>query len=166
MVPNVKTGEEAKAIVDAAKYAPIGNRGVILGNANSDFASVAPNEFLPFANENTTIICQIESVQGLENIEAIASTTGVDVLWVGHFDLTQSMGIPGQFDDKTFIDALHHVVEIAKRHNLRAGIQPGSLPQAREWIDIGFDVISYSADIAVYMEAMSAAVQNVRSISA
>lgn len=165
MVPNVKTGDEAKAIVDAAKYAPDGDRGVILGNANSDFKSVDPGEFLSYANKNSTIICQIESVQGLENIEAIATTPGVDVLWVGHFDLTQSMGIPGQFDDKAFQDAMRLVVETAAKHNLRSGIQPGSLAQAKEWMDVGFNVISYSADISVYMSAMNESVAAVRAMA-
>lgn len=162
MVPNVKTPEQARAIVNAAKYAPDGDRGVILGNANSDFASVDPGEFLAYANQNTTIICQIESTQGLENLEAIATTPGVDVLWVGHFDLTQSMGIPGQFQDKRFLDALDLVVSTAAKHNLRSGIQPGSMEQAREWSDVGFNVISYSADIAVYIGAMAESVTSLR----
>ena len=164
MVPNVKNGEQAKAIVDAAKYAPLGQRGVILGNAHTDFATVAPNEFLPHANENTTIICQIESVEGLENIEAIATTPGVDVLWVGHFDLTQSMGIPGQFDTKQFLDALDLVIKTANKHGLQTGIQPGSLEQATAWMEIGFNVISFSADIAVYMQAMASAAQSIREL--
>ncbi len=165
MVPNVKTGEEAKAIVNAAKYAPLGDRGVILGNANSSFESVSPSEFMAYANENTTVICQIESVQGLENIEAIATTPGVDVLWLGHFDLTQSMGIPGQFHDPQFLDAMKLVVDVAAKHNLRAGIQPRNLAQAQEWIEIGYNVISYAADIQVYMSALSDDVASLRSLA-
>jgi len=164
MVPNVKTGEQAQAIVNAAKYAPVGDRGVILGQAHTDYRGVEPNEFMEFANQNTTVICQIESEEGLENIEAIASTPGVDILWVGHFDLTQSMGIPGQFHDERFQNALKQVVEIAKKHDLRAGIQPGSLVQAQEWMAVGFNVISYSADVALYMDALSQGVADVRAI--
>lgn len=68
MVPDVKNGAEAKAIVEAAKYAPLGKRGVAIGTANTDFKSVDPQEFMKFANENTTIICQIESLEGLDNL--------------------------------------------------------------------------------------------------
>lgn len=165
MVPNVKTGAAAKAIVDAAKYAPLGDRGVIMGNAHTDFASVDPAEFMAYANQNTTIICQIESTEGMDNLEAIATTPGVDILWVGHFDLTQSMGIPGQFHDQRFLDAMKQVVDIAKKHGLRAGIQPGSLEQAAEWMDIGFNVISYNGDFAVYMKALTEAVEGVRGLA-
>lgn len=165
MVPNVKTAEEAKAIVDAAKYAPLGQRGVIMGNANTDFQTLSPADFLVEANRNTTIICQIESVTGLENVEAIAATPGVDVLWVGHFDLTQSMGIPGQFHHPRFLDALQQVVETARRHNLGAGIQPGSVSQAEQWMKLGFNVISYSGDYAVYTAALSQAVTEIQKLA-
>ncbi|MEX1019143.1 MAG: aldolase/citrate lyase family protein [Litorilinea sp.] len=166
MVPNVKTGAQAKAIVDAAKYAPLGDRGIMLGNANTDFKGVNPAEFLEESNQNTTIICQIESVEGMENLEAIATTPGVDVLWVGHFDLTQSMGIPGQFHHPQFLDHMARVVEVANAHNLAAGIQPGSLEQAQEWMEIGYNVISYSGDFSVYAAALSQAVQGVRDLAA
>lgn len=164
MVPNVKTPAQAKAIVNAAKYAPLGDRGVILGNAQTDYKSVSPAEFLPRANDNTTIICQIESVEGLDNLEAIAATPGVDILWVGHFDLTNSMGIPGQFDDPRFHDALKEVIDMARKYGLGAGIQPGSMAQAKEWMAMGFNVISYSMDISVYAAAMKTAVAEVREL--
>lgn len=164
MVPNVKTAAQAKAIVDAAKYAPLGDRGVILGNAQTDYKSVSPADFLPRANENTTIICQIESVEGLENLEAIASTPGINVLWVGHFDLTNSMGIPGQFADQRFHNALKQVVDVAAKHGLGAGIQPGSMAQAQEWMAVGFNVISYGIDFGVYAGALKQAVADVREL--
>lgn len=165
MVPNVKSGSEAKAIVEAAKYAPLGKRGVILGNAHTDFQNVDPAHFLSYANENTTIICQIESTEGLENLDEIAQTPGIDVLWVGHFDLTQSMGIPGQFQNAEFLHALNRVVQVASKHGLRAGIQPGSIEQTKEWLNTGFNVISYGADIAVYMGAMKSAIGEVRDLA-
>lgn len=166
MVPNVKNGAEARAIVDAVKYGPLGKRGVALGGALTSFRGVDPPEFLDYSNRNTTIICQIESEEGLENLEEIATTGGVDILWVGHFDLTQSMGIPGQFQDQRFLDGLKQVVEAARRHGLGAGIQPRDAEQAREWMEIGFNVISYSADFSVYLQALAQGVQQIRSLAA
>jgi len=166
MVPNVVSADQARALVDAAKYAPLGKRGVIIGESHTHFKSVDPREFMEYSNQNTTLICQIESREGLENLEEIATTPGVDVLWVGHFDLTQSLGIPGQFHHPEFLDALKRVVETARRHGLGAGIQPGNLAQAQEWIELGFDVISYSADLYVYLDAMTRAVADVRGMAA
>jgi 2-dehydro-3-deoxyglucarate aldolase/4-hydroxy-2-oxoheptanedioate aldolase len=165
MAPNVTSAAQARTLVDAAKYAPLGRRGVIMGKAHTDFKSVNPAEFMEYSNQNTTIICQIESREGLENLEQIAATPGVDVLWVGHFDLTQSLGIPAQFDHPLFRDAIRRVVDTARRHGLGAGIQPGSPAQAQEWIEVGFDVISYSDDLYVYLDAMTRAVADVRRLT-
>lgn len=165
MIPNVKTAAQAKEIVDCAKYAPLGQRGVALGGALTGYKSVSPPDFLAYSNRNTTIICQIESEEGLENLEAIAATPGVDCLWVGHFDLTNSMGIPGQFQHKRFLDGLNAVAETAQRHGLAAGIQPGSPEQAAQWMGMGYNMISYSADHAVYRAAVVEGAQRVREIA-
>ena len=164
MVPNVKTGAEARAIVDAAKYLPLGHRGCIFGNAHTDFRSIVPSEAMAHSNHNTTIICQIESVEGMSNIEEIASTPGVDVLWVGHFDLTNSQGIPGQFHNPIFLEAMQRVVATCRKYGLAAGIQPANLTQAQEWMEMGFNVISYSGDFFVYGEAMKQGVAGVRAL--
>jgi 2-keto-3-deoxy-L-rhamnonate aldolase RhmA len=150
MVGNVESGEQARAIVDAVKYAPLGRRGVGLGTAHTDYSAPDPVEYFRRANENTTVICQIESTVGLANLDAIASTPGVDVLWVGHFDLSQSMGIPAQFDHPDFLEALKKVIAAAKRHGLRSGVQPNNALQAEQWLKLGFDVMSWSNDVAVY----------------
>ena len=165
MVPNVKNADEARAIVAAAKYAPLGSRGVSLGAAHSDYRKVDPRPFMDDANDNTTIICQIESREGIDALDDIAAVAGVDVLWVGHFDLSQSMGIPGQFHNPEFLDALRSVIDAARKNNLGIGIQPGNMDMAREWMEMGFNVISYSADHSVYINAMSQAVADVRNLA-
>ena len=98
----------------------------------------------------------------MSNLDAIASTDGVDVLWVGHFDLSQSMGIPAQFHHPRFLEAMKQVVDAAKRHGKLAGIQPNNAAMRDEWMDMGYNVISWSADIAVYREALTAGIQGVR----
>ena len=139
--------------------------GVITGAAHSDWKPVNAREFMEESNANTAIICQIESQEGLDNLEDIASTAGVDVLWVGHGDLTNSLGIVGQYHHPRFLDALKRVVEVARKHGLGAGIQPGNLEQAREWIEIGFNVISYSMDARFYLGALAEAIRAVREMT-
>jgi 2-keto-3-deoxy-L-rhamnonate aldolase RhmA len=164
MVPNVKSGAEARAIVDAAKYAPMGKRGIMFGNSNTEFRDIEPLSFINYANTNTAIICQIESVEGLADLDAIATTPGVDVLWVGHWDLSQSMGIPGQFQHPDFLAAVRRVAETARKNGLGAGIQPASVEQARAWMEMGYNVISYSGDYSVYAAALSQAVGEIRKL--
>ncbi|MFN2203831.1 MAG: HpcH/HpaI aldolase family protein [Caldilineaceae bacterium] len=165
MVPDVASGSEARAVVDAIKYAPLGKRGMMMNYAHTDYAPAEPLEFTAYANENSTVICQIESEEGLANLEEIAATPGVDILWVGHSDMTNSMGISGQFHHPRFLDALQLVVDTAQKHGLAAAIQPGNREQAAEWIELGFGVISYSVDHAVYAAALKQAVVQVREMS-
>jgi 2-dehydro-3-deoxyglucarate aldolase/4-hydroxy-2-oxoheptanedioate aldolase len=165
MVPDVQNAAEARSIVEAAKYAPLGKRGVAIGTANTDFKGVDPEEFMSYANQNTTVICQIESQEGLENVQDIATTPGVDVLWVGQFDLSHSLGIAGQFQHPRFLDALEVVVDTAHKHGLVACIQPSNMAQAQEWMEIGFNAISYGGDLSVYMDAITQAVSDVRKLA-
>lgn len=162
MVANVKTPEQAAYIVDSSKYPPFGHRGLGLGHAHNNYIAPHPAEYLDFANRNTTVICQIESLEGLANSDAIAATPGVDILWIGHFDLTASMGIVAQFDHPDFHAAMRTVVAAARKHGKLAAIQPGSPQQLSEWRSFGFDVLSYAADSGLYKAALMEAIARVR----
>ncbi len=106
----------------------------------------------------------IESPAGLNDVDAIAETPGVDVLWVGHFDLTQAMGIPAQFGHPAFQEALQQVVTAANKAGKIAAINPGTMEQAREWLRLGFRAISWSNDTAVYRAGLASAIAGIRDI--
>lgn len=166
MAPNVRTAEQARKLNAAMRYAPAGGRGLGLGAAHNDFVPPDPAAYMQAANARNLLICQIESRTALDNLEAIAQTPGVDCLWVGHMDLTHSMGIVGELQHPAFLAALRRVTACAKANGLFAGIQPGDRGQAAEWIGIGFDLISFSSDIGVYRSALRDAVQAVRAAAA
>ncbi len=166
MMPNVRNAAQAREFVHAAKYAPMGDRGLGLGSAHSGFRPMPdPVAYMAYANENTTLICQIESREAVEDLENIAATPGVDVIWVGHWDLSQSYGIPGQFDNPIFLDAVKRVVEVGQKHNLGIGVQPANLTMAERWMGYGFNVISYRTDAALYQEAITTGVAGVRKLA-
>jgi 2-keto-3-deoxy-L-rhamnonate aldolase RhmA len=162
MVANVETAEQAREIVAAVKYAPMGHRGVGLGSAHTDYLMPDPAAYFRESNENTTVIAMIESPQGVANADAIAAAPGIDVLWVGHFDLTQAMGIPAQFHHPDFLDAIRKVISAARRHGKVAGINPGVPDQAEEWIAAGFNAISWGNDVTIYRTALTSAIQALR----
>jgi 2-dehydro-3-deoxyglucarate aldolase/4-hydroxy-2-oxoheptanedioate aldolase len=164
MVANVESAQQAREVVDAVKYAPEGRRGVGFGTAHTDYVAPDPVTYMQAANANTTVICMIESPTGLTAADEIAAIPGVDVLWVGHFDLTQAMGIPGQFEHPEFLGALSRVVTSAHRAGKAAGINPGSRQQAMDWRRVGFNVMSWSNDVAVYREGLSGAVADLRGL--
>ncbi len=163
MAPNVRNVQQARRLNDAMRYAPEGNRGLGLGTSHNDFTRPDPGAYTAAANRDNILICQIESTEALGNLDSIASEPGVDCLWVGHMDLTQDMGIVGQLGHPEFLGALKDVVTVARKHHKLAGIQPGSPQQAEEWMQIGFNLISYGADISVYGTALASGVDLVRS---
>jgi len=162
MNPTVETAAQARELVNAVKFAPLGKRGVGIGTAHTDWKGADPATYFEFANRNTTVIAQIESVTAIENLESIAATPGVDILWTGHFDLSQSMGIPGKFDDPRFLEAFHRVPTVARAHGKLAGVQPANMTQAEEWIKAGYNVISCGSDSAVYGRALQDDIDQMR----
>jgi 2-keto-3-deoxy-L-rhamnonate aldolase RhmA len=165
MVPDVQNAEQARQIVAAAKYEPRGRRGVFLGGALTQYRAVEAGAYLAAANASTGIICQIESVAGLNHVEEIAGVPGVDVLWVGHNDLTRSLGIPGKFDHPEFTAAFQKVAAAARRHGCGVGAQPRDAAQAATFMALGADVLSCSADVFVYRDALRAGIAALRALS-
>jgi 2-dehydro-3-deoxyglucarate aldolase/4-hydroxy-2-oxoheptanedioate aldolase len=162
MAPNVRTAEQARQVVAAMRYAPEGVRGLGLGTAHNDYVAPQVPAYLAEANRQNVAICQIESTLALDNLDAIASTPGVDVLFIGHFDLTHSMGIVGEFENPRFLDAMRRVAQAANAFGKVAGIQPSVVTQARQAISMGYRVISMGHDSGVYGNALRSMVEEVR----
>ena len=153
MVPRVETRQQAEEIVRQLKYAPQGKRGVALGVAH-DLYRAAGAEFFPQANDETTVIIQVETVKAFENLEAIVSVPGVDVAWIGHYDLTVSMGIPAQFDHPTLLQAMDELLAVCKKYNVAPGFLPPTQEIALHWIQKGFRMMSLGSDIGVFLDGM------------
>lgn len=153
MVPRVETREQTEDIVAQLKYAPQGRRGVATGIAQ-DLYRAGGAEFFAQANEDTTVIVQVETVKGMENLDAIAAVPGVDVIWIGHYDLTVSMGIPAQFDHPDMLKAMDDLLAACNRHGVAPGFLPPTQESAAHWISKGFRMLSLGSDIGVYLDGM------------
>jgi 2-keto-3-deoxy-L-rhamnonate aldolase RhmA len=157
MVPMVESVEQATAIAAAMTYPPLGRRGAAFGVAHDHYSGGSVAEKLVAANEQRICITQIETKAGLDNVEAIAAVPGVDVLWVGQFDLTLSMGIPAQFDHPEFLAALDRVVAAARANGKTAAAMATGVEDGKRWIERGFRMIAYSGDLWVYQQGLAAA---------
>jgi 2-keto-3-deoxy-L-rhamnonate aldolase RhmA len=145
VVPYVSTAEEARHAVNAMRYPPRGMRGVAKLTRASSFGARF-DEYFAHAHEWLVTLTQIETVDALETAAEIAAVDGVDVLFVGPMDLTTSMGIPGQYNDARFHDALGEVADAAKGAGKAAGIlrlDPANLPLCRE---LGYTVVALGSD--------------------
>lgn len=163
MVPMVEDEEQARLIVRSAKYAPDGARGTAFAIAHDDYEPGDVAAKMRSANEEGLLIAQIETARGVENVDAIAAVAGIDVLWIGHFDLTASLGVPAQFDHPRFTGAVARVVEACRRHGKTAGIMASDVQNALDWIDQGFRAVAYSGDLWLYGRALAEGISAVRS---
>jgi 2-dehydro-3-deoxyglucarate aldolase/4-hydroxy-2-oxoheptanedioate aldolase len=156
MVPMVDTPEQAKAIVDCTRYPPAGRRGAAFGVAgHDDYADGDVTEKIAQANARTMVIALVETAKGIENVDAIAAVDGVDVVWLGHFDLTNFLGIPAQFDNPIFHAAVDNLVEACTKHGKTPGFLAGDEKWARDFRARGFRMIAYGVDVLLMQSALA-----------
>ncbi len=166
MLPMVGSAEEARSILDCLKYHPDGRRGVALAIAHDRYRPGPTLDKLAAANRTTTLFAQIETRQGVENAEAIAAVDGVDCLWVGHFDLSASLGIPGQFDHQDFTDAIKTVIKACRKHGKSAGRLVPTVDEGVAFQQQGFDFICYSGDVWALQGAVQQGLNEIRARTA
>ncbi len=160
MVPMIGDAIEAERVVQAARFAPHGSRG--FGLLYGDQLAEGVGEAMRAAEEGTLVILQIETEAGLHHVEEIAVTPGVDVLWVGQFDLSIAMGIPGGFDDARMTEAEDRVLAACADAGIAAGVLVGSVDVARSMLARGFRMIALGSDIDLYGSALRAGLDALR----
>lgn len=162
MVPMVSTAEQAQHIIDCMKYHPVGKRGVALQIAHDNYRPGSVAEKFEAANKRSTFFCLIETAEGVKNIDAIAALDGLDCIWIGHFDLSVSLGVPGEFDHPTFTAAMDRIIAAAKTHNKSLGRLVPNVQQGIDFNAQGFDFVCYSGDVWVFHDAVADAVKALR----
>ena len=162
MVPMVETVEQAELIVRSAKYPPAGARGCAFGVSHDDFTGGDIFAKMASANDEIFLIAQIETATGLVNCEAIAAVDGIDCLWIGHFDLTASMGIAAQFDHPEFHAAVDRIVAACNANGKAAGIMAGSVEVGKLWLARGFRAVAYNGDLWIYQAALGEGIAALR----
>jgi 2-keto-3-deoxy-L-rhamnonate aldolase RhmA len=155
MVPRVESRKQMIEIVSRLKYPPEGKRGVAVGVAHDQYRPGGPGSFSQ-ANQDILVIALVETATAFENLDDIISVPGVDVAWMGHYDLSVSMGIPAQFEHPKFLAAMDTLVDTCARHSVAPGFLPATPSEALCWIRRGFRMISLSTDIAIFMNAFRA----------
>ena len=164
MVPMVEDEAQARTIVRSAKYPPEGGRGAAFGVSHDNFIAAPVPEVMASANREGFLIAQIETVSGLENCEAIAAVEGIDCLWVGHFDLSLSMGIPAQFDHPEFLNAIEKVANACAKHGKTPGVMVNNAASAQVWKDFGYRAFAALGDVWLYQNALAQSLNELRAV--
>jgi 2-keto-3-deoxy-L-rhamnonate aldolase RhmA len=160
MIPMVESADQARRIVDYARYAPAGSRGVAVYHAD-DIEPEGLPATLAKANREIVLMAQIETVAGVEQVEEIAAVDGIDLLWIGHFDLTTSLGTPGAFWNDAHTAAVERVMRAAAAAGKPVGSLANDVADARRLLAMGFRVILLG-DSPVFGAALTSALADVR----
>lgn len=145
-VPHVDTEDEAKKIVQYARYPPEGSRGAAVPAFRTKEFNEAksPADYFRACNEEVLLIAQIESALGLSNVDKIAATRGIDVCMMGTLDLSLDLGCPGQRDNPDVLDGVQKVVDACRKAGIVSGNHIGNIEQLRYWMQQGMRMITYS----------------------
>lgn len=161
LVPQVNTAEQAAAIVAAAKFPPMGRRGVGVSRANGYGYGVGP--YVARANEETAVIVQAEHIDAVRQIEEIVKVPGLDAIFVGPYDLSASMGKVGQLDDPEVVAAVAHVAKTALAAGLALGYFATSPSAVAPRIAEGFTLLACGVDTLFLRQGAESMVQALRS---
>jgi 2-keto-3-deoxy-L-rhamnonate aldolase RhmA len=162
MTPMVETVEETRSFLDKVRYPPEGRRAVALGVSHDHYRRRGPSETMAQANRQVCYFAKIETRLGAENAEAIAAQPGVDGLWLGHVDLTASLGHPGKFDHPAFSEAVARIAAAAKAHDKSLGRLCSTIEEGTALFQSGFDFIGYSGDVWLLQDALTHGVSGLR----
>ncbi len=149
LLPNTESAEQAKMLVDCAKYAPMGHRGVSLTRPHTGFRKVDGVSYMAEANQKSLLLCQIESRAGVENAEAIAAVDGIDCLFIGPNDMTQDFGILNQFDHPETLAAFRHVIAAAEKFGKVSGVHFGGPEALKPWLSEGMRMNMCGSDVSL-----------------
>lgn len=166
LVPMVRGVEDCQRIVSAMKYTPEGTRGVIVRSHFDGFEAMGVNEHLSRQNNRTVLWPLIETREALDEIEAIAALKGVDAIFIGEFDLSASLGLPGQLDHPDVCAAISRIEAAAKAANTPLAAFCGNHEIGKERLKRGYQMITASSDAWTFADAIKANIAQYKNLEA
>lgn len=151
-IPNIGSKEAAEIAVSAAKFAPEGSRGCNRYVRAGKYGSIDKADFFGKANDETAVILQVEGQDGVQALPDILKVKGFDVLFVGPYDLSASLGIPGQVNHPKVIAQMEEIMCQAKEVGVAVGFFCDDVATAVEWKNRGVQYVSFSSDIGQLYE--------------
>ncbi len=154
LIPFVESEEEAVRAVASTRYPPAGIRGVSVGHRSNHYGSLP--DYFATINDNITVMVQIESQEGVDNLDAIAAVDGVDGIFVGPGDLSAALGYLGEPNHPEVQKVIQHIFARAKAHGKPCGILAPAEADARRYLEWGAQFVAVGSDLGVFRSATKA----------
>ncbi len=161
-LPNITTADDAKKFVQFAKYPPMGIRG-FSPYTKAGLYDVTNGKSMPkIANNNTLLIANVEGQDGMDNLEEIAQVEGIDVIFIGLFDMSKSLGIAGDVENPKVIQKLDEAIKIVHRHGKKIGSIASNLDMLELLKSKKIDYLTYSVDTGMIKESYQTMIKSFR----
>ncbi len=160
-VPQVCSKEDAENVRKHTKFSPLGERGVCRFVRAADYSAKDRFEYFKEANEAVTVL-QIEGKEGIENLSEILETDCADVIFIGPYDLSQSLGIPGKIDNPLVENEMLKIVSECKQKGVAVGTFTDTIKNARKWQKLGVKYIAHSVDVGIFCDAVKQIVKDIK----
>lgn len=163
MAPLVHTAEQAGDIAQAVRYYPAGRRGTALMRA-SNYGFTPIQEYFDKTNAEAFVMVQAESADSIKNLDAISRTDGVDSVFIGPYDLSQSLGIPGQVESERLLGIIKDAGKTIRDAGKVPGILAVNVEKAKLFKEWGYQLIAYVTDLDIFSRAVRETVASLKAL--
>ncbi len=153
-IPHIQSKADAERIREHSYFSPQGNRGLCRFVRAAEFSTLPQNEYREHAQQETQIILQVEGKAGLENIDEILEVPGIHLLLIGPYDLSQSLGYPGDIWNPVVVDAMTSLVQKCALKKMKVGTFTDTPEGILFWAKQGVSVIQYASDLNLFFSSV------------
>lgn len=153
VVPMVSTAEEARQVVEYSRYAPIGKRGISTTRAHSGYFIKDLKAYMERVNKETVILVQIETIKGVQNVEEIVKTYGIDGVIVGPNDLSCDMEIVGQLENSMLLDVIKDIYKKTRLAGKLSGIITSNSGLMKECMNLEVQLLSWNSELGMIIKS-------------
>ena len=160
-VPQISNAGDVREVIRLARFAPEGMRGICCFVRAAGYSSVEKEKYFKEAN-NALIIIQLEGEEAINNIDEILDVEGFDIIFIGPYDLSQSLGVPGEVDHPLVVEKMEQIIKKCNERGITVGNFTNSKEDAARWIKLGIRYVSYSVDIGIYYDSCKKILNNLK----
>lgn len=154
LVPNIKNAGQARAAVHAARFHPEGGRGVCRYVRAASFGKTAGADYFEGANE-AILVCQIEGREAVDQLDEILDVEGIDILFIGPYDLSQSLGCPGEVGSRKVLELVAEIATRAKERDIQTGAFSDDPKLTQTLLECGVSMMACSVDVDVFRSGLA-----------
>lgn len=153
-IPQINTVHDAEKMIQSSKFYPAGNRGVCKYTRNAEYSKIPVDEYFEKANRETLMIVQVEGKQGVENLDKILEVNDIDVVFIGPYDLSQSLGLTGQVEHPTVLKEIEKITTKARNKNIAVGCFGNTVEALKRQKNMGIQYLCSFIDTGFIYESL------------